>query len=56
MNKDKIKKLMLNKKIQKNLQALQDIVNKDDGITSISISCGDKEVKFVKNNKGRNKK
>lgn len=51
MDKDKIKKLMMSKKIQKNLQALQDIVNKDDGITSISISCGDKKVEFKKENK-----
>ncbi len=50
-DKKAIEKLMKSKKIQKNIQALQDIVNRDDGITSISISCGDKEIKFKKEKK-----
>ena len=48
MDEKQIEKLMRNKKIQKNIQNLQDIVNDSDGITSISISCGDKKVEFKK--------
>jgi len=51
IDKKTIEKLMRSKKIQKNIQALQDIVDDSDDITSISISTGDKEVKFIKGKK-----
>lgn len=44
-------KLINNKKIQKSIENLQNIVNDDDGITSISISCGDSKVEFKKEQK-----
>ncbi len=48
LDKKLIEKLARNKKIQKSLKDLQKIVDKDDGITGTSISCGDNKVEFKK--------
>ncbi len=41
-------KLANNRIIQKSIKDLQKIVDSDDGITGISISCGDSKVEFKK--------
>ena len=55
INRDKIEKLIKSKKIQKHLRDLQKIVDTgDDGLTSISISCGDSKIEFRKSKEAEN--
>jgi len=52
LDKEIIRRLRSNKKIQRHLGELQKIVdNSDDGLESITISSGDNKIEFKKSQK-----